>query len=133
MTRWDANASPDHPNRLRSTDIGAALGPKGNEPMDDTEKTGFMIDLPPIEVEVNAADIASSLDLAEIHELVIDLDDEVSQWELTLLLYHHFRRRYEEAVRSLPGLAVLSEGELMDRLDGTEIAINPDLIKDGGA
>lgn len=69
-----------------------------------------------VDITFDASDIASQLDTLQIAELITELDDEVGDWEHTLLLYHHFAAQYEVAKSVAPELAALTADELRARL-----------------
>lgn len=79
----------------------------------ETEPTQF-----PLEFTVNfdAHDVVKTLTPTEVANLIIELDEEVGEWEVTLRAYLHFRRQYEIALTARPELAHLSEEQLDELL-----------------
>lgn len=101
------------------------MGEQANEP------TQFKVDIPNVEISLDAGDVARAMSPSDVVNLVIELDAEVGEWEATLLLYHYFKGQYElaKATGAVPHLVDATEDVLWDSLfteqamqvpDGTE-------------
>ena len=67
--------------------------------MEDNDKapTQFTFEVPSVAFKLDASDIASSLPPSQIVRLIKELDLEANEWEVTLLLYHHFLLLHESS------------------------------------
>lgn len=88
--------------------------------MSEPEKpTQFMVDMPNLELALDASDIAK-LKRSQVIDLITEVDDAMGDWTLTLLLYHHFKREAGRALDHVPDLVATSEDDLWERLEAEE-------------
>lgn len=81
--------------------------------------TQFMVDMPNLELAFDATDIAR-LRRSEVIDLIREVDDELGDGTTTLLLYHHFRSRFEAIAAGGHPDCFLSEEALWERLEDEE-------------
>lgn len=67
-----------------------------------------------VDIEFDAKDVIQNLRPLQVADLIMELDDEVGDWEHTLLLYHYFAAQFEIAKSKVPELAAMSQDELRD-------------------
>lgn len=90
--------------------------------MSEPEKpTQFMVDMPNLELALDATDIAR-LKRSEVIDLITETDRAVGDWTVTLLLYHYFKAEFEQAKRHAPIDAGKTEAELWEQLRHEEEA-----------
>jgi hypothetical protein len=110
----------DYPNFLSPNERHLHHVPRKDPAMSEPEKpTQFMVDMPNLEIAVGASDIAK-LRRSQIVDLITEVDDEVGDWTLTLLLYHHFKREAARALDSVPHKVAESEDQLWTDLEAEE-------------
>lgn len=92
------------------------MGEQANDP------TQFKVDVPNVEISLDAGDMAKGMRPTDVVNLVIELDAEVGEWEATLLLYHYFKGQYElaKSTGAVPDLVDAPEDQLWDSLAASE-------------
>lgn len=93
--------------------------------MGDTqlEKPRFTLEAA-VDVDFDAEDVARNLKPIQVADLIMELDDQVGDWEHTLYLYHYFAAQFEIAKTKIPELANMSPTELrelMEKEEGTDV------------
>ena len=91
--------------------------------MSDTEylPTQFKVEVPSVEINLDASDLALRMPSADLANLLIEIDAEVGQWEFTLIMYRYFKGQFDLAKVQVPHLVETSEAELwreLRELDG---------------
>jgi hypothetical protein len=86
--------------------------------MEDTqlEKSRFTLEAT-VDVDFDAEDVARNLKPIQVADLIMELDDEVGEWEHTLYLYHYFAAQYEIAKAKVPELANMTPSELRETME----------------
>lgn len=72
------------------------------------------------DIEFDSEDIATKLAPLQVADLIIELDNEVGDWEHSLLLYHHFAAQYEVAKAHAPDLAAMTPDQLRESMSKTD-------------
>lgn len=65
------------------------------------EPTQFKLAIPNVELSVSAQDVVSNMSLSDTVNLIMEMDDEMAQWESTLILFRYFRDQVEGKMLSL--------------------------------
>jgi len=132
----------DYPNFLSPNErhLGSTPVPEGNRIMSETDKDTQAIAATlnrkqefklttGVEIAFDASDVVDNIGLTGALNLVTDLDEEIGEWEFTLLLYHYFKRQHEVALKEVPELAVMGEASLYVKFINEAVAAS--LMEDG--
>lgn len=73
-----------------------------------------------VDVEFDADDVKRNLTPLQSVDLIVEIDDEVGEWEHTLLLYHHFAEQFKLAKEHAPDLASMTPEQLREEMKKNE-------------